>query len=194
MRIGNFPHFHTQTAASKCEKSRHADAGCAAAPYSGRTPKPNHKNALIRKRGAKNYMHTHTQTAQTPAQPPASSGCQPITEFVYESPGKSNTKKMLTAAQRAEHTQTKRNQTEKKQAEIQKKSVAHFVEFFAQLQMAAARTRSRSYPLSHTHAHIHSLTYVTRSLAASTLAAPFGTFFFLLPYTLHCCSLALRKR
>lgn len=107
VRIGNFPHFHTQTLPANAKKStRRRRLRCCDASHqsAGRTPKPNHKNALIRKRGAKNYIHTHTQTewhTYCPlAIPNAHNDCRPITEFVYESPGKSNTKKMLTAAQR----------------------------------------------------------------------------------------------
>lgn len=95
----------------------------------------------VNKKTWRKKLHTHTRkhtltaSVHTLPLPVANEVRQPITEFVYESPGKSNTTKMLKAAQ-------------------QKKERRSFCAIFPQHQMAVARASALSLSLTHTQTHV----------------------------------------
>lgn len=111
---------------------------CCDAAVGGRTPKPNHKNALIRKRGAKNYTHTHAYT---------------LTASVHTLPlpmgqrgAAANHRICLRISRQKQHNENVEGSAAKKRASLILCNFSHSIKWPSRVPL-----RSRSLPHTHTH-------------------------------------------
>lgn len=167
------------------KKSTHADAALTALPV----PHPQTQSQKrVNKKTWRKKLHTHT-LAPCPS-PWSLAAHQPITEFVYESPGKSNTTKMLTAARSKNTQKTKKTKS--------KRARRSFCAIFATQHQMTVAAPACALASSLALARLRSFTFASFTsctLSRSTPAALLGTFFsprFALHFPL-CCSFTLRK-